>query len=430
MADLEGRAADLLDRLTDCGLANGVEQDDLYGSDVRPQFCTMCAALADAVDAVISTAPPFNQKQFADAVQGVRHAAASAGTSGQGKLDKALKMLLLSLDAALSNDRTAVLEYLVAHVQAGRILMTQQDADPQGDTHMAPASPPHQNGGGTSPMKGVDGAEASASALIHDLASLLQCDPSPAQALPVLKAVSGAIDQLLPRLPPSFLEPILPPNSLNNHQMSELEEIDSALREEYTVRRRMLIERAKVTLQSFLWAERLQKEAGKRQPAEAAAQQGEALMHDQPAVSLHDVFKAKQGDIVPIASKATSGDKGKFEASVKGFIIGAVPDRGGRPTEGRAAQAAANMPTWKPRSAADHGGGGRQGGRGGGGAGGGGRHNNCGGHHGHKGAGHDGRDGGGRVQGSWQGSQDGEHHDQPHGGKRGRRGGWGRGRGR
>ncbi len=48
-----------------CRLANGVEQDDLYGSDVRPQFCTMCAALADAVDAVISTAPPLNQKQFA-----------------------------------------------------------------------------------------------------------------------------------------------------------------------------------------------------------------------------------------------------------------------------------------------------------------------------------------------------------------------------
>lgn len=61
---------------------------------------------------------------------------------------------------------------------------------------------------------------------------------------------------------------------------------------------------------------------------------------------------AYAGDIVPMASKATSGDKGKFEASVKGFVIGAVPDRGGRPTEGRAAQAAANMPQWKPRSAA------------------------------------------------------------------------------
>ena len=40
---------------------------------------------------------------------------------------------------------------------------------------------------------------------------------------------------------------------------------------------------------------------------------------------------------MPVASKATSGDKGKFETSVKGFMIGAVPDRGGRPTEGRAA---------------------------------------------------------------------------------------------
>lgn len=94
---------------------------------------------------------------------------------------------------------------------------------------------------------------------------------------------------------PTHPEKLNQANKLASVQMNELEEIDSALREEYTVRRRMLIERAKVTLQSFLWAERLQKEAGKRQPAEAAAQQGEALMHDQPAVSLHDVFKAKQG---------------------------------------------------------------------------------------------------------------------------------------
>lgn len=69
-------------------------------------------------------------------------------------------------------------------------------------------------------MEGVDGEEAAASALIHDLASLLQCDSSPGQALPVLEAISGAIDQLLPRLPPAFLEPILPPDSLNSHQVT------------------------------------------------------------------------------------------------------------------------------------------------------------------------------------------------------------------
>ena len=41
--------------------------------------------------------------------------------------------------------RTAVLEYLVAHVQAGRMLMAQQDDSSQQDTHMAPASPAHLN---------------------------------------------------------------------------------------------------------------------------------------------------------------------------------------------------------------------------------------------------------------------------------------------
>lgn len=78
-------------------------------------------------------------------------------------------------------------------------------------------------------------------------------------------------------------------------QTSTLEEIDSALKQEYTLRRRMLIERAKVTLQSFMWADKLQKSQELQQPAQAAAQQGEALMHNEPAVTLEDVFRAKQG---------------------------------------------------------------------------------------------------------------------------------------
>lgn len=80
--------------------------------------------------------------------------------------------------------------------------------------------------------------------------------------------------------------------------MSELKEIDSALKQEYTVRRRMLIERAKVTLQSFMWAEKVQSSEELKRPAQAAAQQGEALMHNDPAVTLDDVFNAKQGAAV------------------------------------------------------------------------------------------------------------------------------------
>ena len=54
-----------------------------------------------------------------------------------------------------------------------------------------------------------------------------------------------------------------------------------------------------------------------------------------------------------VTCKATSGNKGKFEATVKSVLIGAVPDRGGRPAEGRAAAAAASMPAWAPRSAGE-----------------------------------------------------------------------------
>ena len=72
--------------------------------------------------------------------------------------------------------------------------------------------------------------------------------------------------------------------------MGELQEIDTALRNEYSLRRRMLIERAKVTMQSFMWAEKLQQEQGIRATAEAAAKHGEALMHNEPSASLEDVF--------------------------------------------------------------------------------------------------------------------------------------------
>ncbi len=57
------------------------------------------------------------------------------------------------------------------------------------------------------------------------------------------------------------------------------------------------------------------------------------------------------GDVIAVTCKATNGNKGKFEATVKSILIGAVPDRGGRPAEGRAAAALASMPAWAPRSA-------------------------------------------------------------------------------
>lgn len=45
-------------------------------------------------------------------------------------------------------------------------------------------------------------------------------------------------------------------------QLAQLGEVDAALRSEYALRRRMLIERVKVTLQSFMWSPRLEAKVG------------------------------------------------------------------------------------------------------------------------------------------------------------------------
>lgn len=57
---------------------------------------------------VVCTATPQQLLDMQDAVQGVTQAAASAGASGHGKLDRSLKKLLLSVDAASSSDRLAI----------------------------------------------------------------------------------------------------------------------------------------------------------------------------------------------------------------------------------------------------------------------------------------------------------------------------------
>lgn len=45
-------------------------------------------------------------------------------------------------------------------------------------------------------------------------------------------------------------------------QLAQLGDVDAALRSEYALRRRMLIERVNVTLQSFLWSPRLEQKVG------------------------------------------------------------------------------------------------------------------------------------------------------------------------
>lgn len=63
--------------------------------------------------------------------------------------------------------------------------------------------------------------------------------------------------EALSHLPPSSVNAVSRPivkEPLRTEQWAELEKINDALRQEYTIRRRMLLKRADVTVQSFTWS--------------------------------------------------------------------------------------------------------------------------------------------------------------------------------
>lgn len=243
---------------------------------------------------------------------------------------------------------------------------------------------------------------AAASRHLRGLARALQL-PGRAydKALPLLLEANARLEPLVAALPPGYFEPLLPQAvgggggaaaasasspPLTANQLAALREVDAALRDEYGVRRAVLVERAKMTLQSFTWSPRLRHD-GTSDAVRALVEQRLASpeLSAQPNVDFQSVFQCRAGDVAAVMRKATSGAGagGALAASVKGVLMGSVPDRGGRAAaEGRPGAA---MPAWRPRVAAVDGGGGGRGGGGGGGRGGGGR-----------GGGRGGRGGGGK----------------------------------
>eukprot|EP00967_Tisochrysis_lutea_P158328 scaffold323358_cov18-Tisochrysis_lutea.AAC.1 len=62
-------------------------------------------------------------------------------------------------------------------------------------------------------------------------------------------AVARKVAELVAQLPADFFKPLVAPGTLDAAQVEDLNEVAEALQTEYTVRRRMLLERLKVTLQ-------------------------------------------------------------------------------------------------------------------------------------------------------------------------------------
>ncbi|XP_037550860.1 protein FAM98B [Nematolebias whitei] len=240
-------------------------------------------------------------------------------------------------------------------------------------------------------------------------------EPQGQEALGYFSQIQNKVEKLLEDLPDGFVgKPVLK-NPLSSDQWEKLHNIDKVLSSEYECRRRMLIKRLDVTVQSFGWSDRAKV---KVDIMARAYQPKRHSLRPKSTVDMAELLAARE-DICNVMKTSSGSSREKTVCAVNKILMGGVPDRGGRPSEIEAPPP--EMPPWQKRQ--DGGGrgggggwrGGGWGGRGGGGGGGGG----WGGHGGGGGGGswgQGGRSGGG---GGWNQGGHSRHGDYGgHGGKK------------
>ncbi|KAG8560690.1 hypothetical protein GDO81_015080 [Engystomops pustulosus] len=180
----------------------------------------------------------------------------------------------------------------------------------------------------------------------------------------MLKSVEEKVTELLPKAKSTNIDQALLDVDLNAQQLDRLEKINEALCKEYECRRRMLIKRLDVTVQSFGWSD---KAKAKMDEIARAYQPIRYSLSPKTGISVSHLLAARR-DLSRIVRTSSGSVREKMVCPVNKILMGRVPDRGGRPSE--IEPPPPEMPPWQKRR--DDGG--RGGGwRGGGGRGGGGR---------------------------------------------------------
>ncbi|XP_016355159.1 protein FAM98B isoform X2 [Sinocyclocheilus anshuiensis] len=166
-------------------------------------------------------------------------------------------------------------------------------------------------------------------------------------------AVEQQVNVLLKQLPETHVEAPAFKSSLHPDQWRELEKINGVLSAEYECRRRMLIKRLDVTIQSFSWSDRAKVKIDRMARAYQPKRYSLSL---RSSVSVAHLLAARQ-DVCYMVKTSSGSCREKTSCAINRILMGRVPDRGGRPSEIEAPLP--EMPAWQKR--ADGGGRGRGG---------------------------------------------------------------------
>ncbi|CAD7703152.1 unnamed protein product [Ostreobium quekettii] len=329
---MHAAATDVLERLERCAIRGAPElvEGDLTGGGLRPCFLVACRDLCGGIRLVAQSLPGIGA-EVSNLATEVIESAKSEGSASSGRLDARLRALAEKLDPGGGAGRLAAVEALVAFLQAGRMRQTAAG----------------RVGGSSQVEGGVDREEegcVEVSGCLRRLAVTAKVDVAGGSAEALVATVASRVEGFLSRLPEEHFSSAIGREELSEAQLGLVGDIHAAMAAEYGLRRRMLIERAGVTLQSFLWSARLREKCTEAE-AEEIVRNAKLGMDPEPSVSLADLFDARLADVASVSARAGGSNCG---ASVKGVIIGRVPDRGGR-AEGREGEALRGMPGFQKR---------------------------------------------------------------------------------
>lgn len=212
--------------------------------------------------------------------------------------------------------------------------------------------------------------ESTTAAALKDIAITLNLGKPPENisAESLFAKITSRLDETMKTIPDAdkrIGKPLFnPKNPLNDAQWTLVAKIQQEFDNEYNLRRKMLMTRLDVTIQSFKWSDRIKgKESLINEKYSNKLQQIEKFQLGGRNTNIAALLAAREQ--LAIIEKTSSANVRKNTSSkLQRHIIGKVPDRGGRALESQ--KPPPEMPSWQKRQPGNdnRGRGGRGGGRG------------------------------------------------------------------
>uniref|UniRef100_H3CIS8 Family with sequence similarity 98 member A n=1 Tax=Tetraodon nigroviridis TaxID=99883 RepID=H3CIS8_TETNG len=162
--------------------------------------------------------------------------------------------------------------------------------------------------------------------------------------------IEKKLKEVIGRVPSSHIGDPLMKKPLGPVHLEKIEAINQTLMNDYDVRRKMLLKRLDVTVQSFGWSDRAKTRA--EQLAKVYQPLRSALIN-KSRISVAHLLAARQ-DFSKILRTSSGKIREKTACAINKVLMGRVPDRGGRPCE--IEPPPPEMPSWQKRQDAPQGG--------------------------------------------------------------------------